>query len=699
MDEIGARVKREQHESIKITPVTAMETAQTTVGANAMSINYVDLTGYGDHGHGLDKPRPIKAEPEVTTEVVEIISPQLRATELQDTEDKINSLDFTEPRPIKAEVEVATEVVEILSPQLKATELQVTADKIESPGFSKPRSIKAELPVTSTEVVEIVSPQLKATELQVTADKIDSPGFSKPRSIKAELPVTSTEVVESVSPQLKATELQDTGEKINSPGFSELHPIKAELAVTPDIEEVTSFQPLSTICIDTEDDVTRLRSRANITQELEPKHSEIKSAALVDTIGSMMECDTESTYDDSSESELDDDERDKTYEEGSERLATKTKKNRRPAAKTAREFFARLQEKQKTCKTKQASGKAPRRSAGKATSDLGILAQLQQDVHNGESIRDVPATTMPGMSTRTHAEQLAIMCNSIPAGSDNRRKQTQKRDLKQAVKSFGHRAITAVDGDWRHRDMETALYSHQLTAASWMMERELVKAGPDGGILADEMGMGKTLMSLACVVGNPPEEADPKKVFRATLIIVPNMAVAEQWVEEAKKHLKKKIADYVMIYQAKSEQPRTILQQYWIMITTMHEVRQQFDFFENKAMQSEPSTQRSARISKKSCQLFDLKWYRVILDEAHAIKNLNSRTKYRWALTGTPLSNRTTGKAGTRYKQNKRIFRTALICTEFLPYLKFIGCNIEEDVYGFKKRYVADVSVENVERA
>lgn len=60
----------------------------------------------------------------------------------------------------------------------------------------------------------------------------------------------------------------------------------------------------------------------------------------------------------------------------------------------------------------------------------------------------------------------------------------------------------------------------------------------------------------------------------------------------------------------------------------MHEVRQQFNSGRDKnSIQSEPSIEDMAGIRRKNRQLFELKWYRVILDEAHVIKNKHSKSK------------------------------------------------------------------------
>lgn len=305
----------------------------------------------------------------------------------------------------------------------------------------------------------------------------------------------------------------------------------------------------------------------------EPSESEMIDADIPDAYDSIEEHEAHEPSEDSDSSYIDDENAHGTYQEG--RAASKRQKKRLPPAKTAREFFARLHEKEKqlrqeaknNSKTHDGSRKAraTKNPKANAKSDLGVAAQLQQDLRNGENIRESVSTTMPEMSTYTHAEQFAMISNSIPGGSDIRRAKTQKRDLKQAVKSFGYKALKALDGNWLHRDMETALYNYQITATSWMMGKELSKAGPAGGIIADEMGMGKTLMSLACVVGNPPGEIDLKKFIQTTLIIVPNQAVANQWRQEAITHLNRRISGLVTIYNAKIFMSRDILEKHWIV--------------------------------------------------------------------------------------------------------------------------------------
>jgi DNA repair protein RAD16 len=64
----------------------------------------------------------------------------------------------------------------------------------------------------------------------------------------------------------------------------------------------------------------------------------------------------------------------------------------------------------------------------------------------------------------------------------------------------------------------------QLEGLNWMMEQE--KTQYQGGLLGDEMGMGKTIQAVSLIMSDFPQP-------EPTLVIVPPVALM-QWVSEIK---------------------------------------------------------------------------------------------------------------------------------------------------------------------
>jgi hypothetical protein len=249
------------------------------------------------------------------------------------------------------------------------------------------------------------------------------------------------------------------------------------------------------------------------------------------------------------------------------------------------------------------------------------------------------------------ASQFAQLFANIPAGGNKSALRDDKRKLQEASKSFGYAKVRAVGGKWLVKGMKSTLYHHQLLGAQWMVTRELSVKPPHGGLLADSMGLGKTVQTLACMVGNLPTKEDLERNVKATLIVVP-AAVLDQWMDEIRFHAEEKLFRKIQKYKTSSQLSLAVLQDMDIVVTTYNEVMRQFPYPDKQA-RDEIATRGYQAWWKQALEsvgeLHRVNWYRIVLDEAHAIKNNSARTSlacqnlkgvYRWCLTGTPLLNR-----------------------------------------------------------
>ncbi|PFH60428.1 hypothetical protein XA68_10942 [Ophiocordyceps unilateralis] len=330
--------------------------------------------------------------------------------------------------------------------------------------------------------------------------------------------------------------------------------------------------------------------------------------------------------------------------------------------KSAREYMAHLNKQEDD---------AEERTKRKAESDDVFHRKKRMTAHGGQvsimslvkeaaehlaETNHAPASPAPLIQATTKKQMFSGINRTIPAGADTRRTSTQKHDLEEATRLFGFRKIRAKDGAWLLRGMVNPLLSHQLTAAAWMVKRELGRFPPFGGLYADYMGMGKTITSLACVIGNPPETEDVDQFSCTTLVVVPNLSVAHNWRQETRKHCKPEFSSKVLVYDSRNDEPLGVSGQVLLLITTYRTLLKDFPSDTDLSQLTQDHQHDTAAYNQalvaKSGFLLRQKWYRVILDEAHEIKNLDSRTKraccqlqskHNWALSGTPLANTALG--------------------------------------------------------
>ncbi|KAI9790588.1 MAG: hypothetical protein M1835_000878 [Candelina submexicana] len=194
------------------------------------------------------------------------------------------------------------------------------------------------------------------------------------------------------------------------------------------------------------------------------------------------------------------------------------------------------------------------------------------------------------------------------------------------------------------------LLPHQVDGVSWMKDKEIgvrKKNGvlPKGGILADDMGLGKTIQSISLILTNPRPSGTllaqkeksklAEEVEKCTLVVAP-LALVKQWEAEIKSRVDKSHALRVCVHHGPQRTKRfQDLKKYDVVITT----------YQILVSEHGSSSDHENGI-KVGC--FGLHWYRIILDEAHTIKNRNAKAtqacyalkaEYRWCLTGTPMQN------------------------------------------------------------
>lgn len=209
------------------------------------------------------------------------------------------------------------------------------------------------------------------------------------------------------------------------------------------------------------------------------------------------------------------------------------------------------------------------------------------------------------------------------------------------------------------------LYSGELSLLFPRQQKSVL-----GGILADEMGLGKTISTMALVHSNKykpnaPENKDDKlrnDFAKHTTLVVAPISLLAQWESETYAASHDGSIRALIYYGGntgsnlkellcrgnESQVPNVLVTSYG---TLLSEHNRLLDFM------GKPHNRSAAKQDENWFDntdltffgLYGVKFYRVVLDEAHTIRNRSSKTskacydlrsRRRWVLTGTPIVNK-----------------------------------------------------------
>ncbi|RNA33564.1 transcription termination factor 2 isoform X1 [Brachionus plicatilis] len=214
--------------------------------------------------------------------------------------------------------------------------------------------------------------------------------------------------------------------------------------------------------------------------------------------------------------------------------------------------------------------------------------------------------------------------------------------------------------------LKVSLLPHQKFSMLWLKWRE--GSYPNGGILADDMGLGKTLTILSYLkmvkdeheaklmakLEQEDEQPDDEELntrellkrakkkrskkitYRLKTLIVLPASLLYQWQGEIQSKFEKDTFKIHVYHDANRKRHAYNLDDNDLVFTTYEIVSREVEF------------DKEGNLTSTDSPLTSVKWKRIILDEAHRIKNHTTkankamcalRAKYRIAITGTPIHN------------------------------------------------------------
>jgi SNF2 family DNA or RNA helicase len=220
--------------------------------------------------------------------------------------------------------------------------------------------------------------------------------------------------------------------------------------------------------------------------------------------------------------------------------------------------------------------------------------------------------------------------------------------------------------------IRTKLLGYQREAIEWMISHEtdaeqfkIRDEFCSGGLLADDVGLGKTIMTIGLLLGNHK---------KSTLIIVPKSLV-NQWIQQIHK-----------------------------FAPTLRTSSNIDDYHTVDIVVVPNSILNTKQVKSGTSVIHVINWDRVIIDEAHILRNSTSKlykscmaiqATYKWALTATPVMNKMTDFINIM----RWIGFSQFVCQAEKEYLStwYIKRRTKEDVHTKKEMIPCNITVKYIQ--
>ncbi|GAA5877108.1 hypothetical protein JCM16303_006169 [Sporobolomyces ruberrimus] len=260
--------------------------------------------------------------------------------------------------------------------------------------------------------------------------------------------------------------------------------------------------------------------------------------------------------------------------------------------------------------------------------DRKILARIMKLAKSGRKSAQSPAAALANIELQANFRRIQnTTLRSTKAVDD-------------AVKALGMKSQKD-----RIPGMKTNLLDFQWIGLDFMAKREMDQKVP-GGVLADEMGLGKTVQTIALIMAR--RSHDPE--IKTNLVVVP-LSLLSQWEDEIGNFA---VGQSVHIYHGsnkyKSKSKEELLK-FDVVLTTHSTLSLEWPASQKRKKKKDAEEDSDAEEKKEKEPpglLYQVCWYRVVIDEAHVARTPNARISkaiakldavFRWALTGTPMIN------------------------------------------------------------